>query len=234
MTKSYGKALSVLVATMLTATLAWSYVALASPGSPGKFSGNPDAGLSDAQKQAKVDSAHAADDQFLAAFVRSGEDPRSLPEAEVESWSAVPANISDAIAGADVILSGQVTAVAFRPGIGGSLPISTATVAVSTLSKGASSSLVHVTQLGGPVAWGPNGSLVHLDKDELILPGDTVTLFLKIAKDGTLRTLPGVGVYWSHGGAISAEDSNPFRDKVSLLPEAAFKTLIESAIASGH
>ena len=180
-------------------------------GSAGDKSGiNPEAGLSDSQRQALHDAAHARNSQFLHDFVAGGGDPRSLPVVLVESYGAPPLTLADALAESDAVVQGTVRGVTFADNPSGGMPLATATVDVTRKFKGAIGSVITVRQLGGPVAQGTGGALAEIDTDRLLLPGDEAILMLRIGTSGNFNTLPGAGVNLIKNGRVEAEAANPF------------------------
>lgn len=195
------------VATVVTVALGFS---LLSAGA-GTKSHPPDpwAGLSDAQKQAMVDQAHAMNVKYLQDFEARHGDPRSLPVITIDTFQGPPASFGSAAARATVVLEGVVGAVHFAAGPDGGLPRMTASVDVLRVGRGAvTGSAVLVRQPGGPVAQPDGrGALVRLAGEELILPGDHVVLLLTRPQPGVdlYRPVDGAGVYFVRNGVLAGE-----------------------------
>ncbi len=75
---------------------------------------------------------------------------------------------------------------------------------------------------GGPMDSDRGTVLAQIEVDEVMLPGDTVVLFLVTGPDGTDRVLPGAGQYRISGDQVSALHANPFAPSVSGLSVNAF------------
>jgi hypothetical protein len=172
---------------------------------------DPMAGLSPAQREAIVASAHARNDEFLRNFVAQHRDPRSLPVGWLDSYAAPPASLTAATADADLIVHGRVQNVTFERNPSGGMPISTAQVQVLDTVKGHAAQRISVGQLGGPVAKGDGGALVQFRGSELILPGDEVVLLLKQVGAGEpFRTVFGAGTYLVRNGVIAGENAEHY------------------------
>lgn len=186
---------------------------------------DPWAGFTDAEKQAQVDEAHAANDRFLANFVAEHRDPRTLRVVEVENYAGPSAGtLEEAVRESEVIIQGKVLKVGFESAQGGGMPLSTSSVEVADSLVGDAQSAIKVFQEGGPVAQGDGGALAQLDVDPILMPGDSVILFLTYdAKLGAYRTVAGVGIYVIEpDGTVRAQEGNPFRDKIDGLRTAQF------------
>lgn len=195
------------VAAALAATLA-----LAQDTGPVKTPRHdPMAGLSPAQREAIVASAHARNDEFLRNFVAQRRDPRSLPVGWLDGYAAPPASLTAAATDADLIVHGRVQNVTFERNPSGGMPISTAEVGVLDTVKGRAAQRISVGQLGGPVAKGDGGVLVQFRGSQLILPGDEVVLLLKqVAAGEPYRAVFGAGTYFVRNGVIAGENAEHF------------------------
>jgi len=224
------------LALVATAALGWASV-LAAAGGPDKSKFvNLVAGWSDEEKQALVDETHRAERDFVVEFTNSGRDPRSLSRAPIESaYIAGQKNISEAVAVAARVVHGMVTRVSYAGFDDGRPPRSTATVQIIATLKGDDVSSINVSQTGGPLpgGQGDNGTLVYLDADELLLPGDEVVLILSEAGDGTSQPLAATGIYFVRGGLIEVEALNPFGSEVAGSSRASFGQLLRKAVSSG-
>ena len=177
-----------------------------------EVAGNPEAGLSDAQREALHQAAHDRNDAFLQRFVASRQDPHSLPVVQVETYAVPPATLAQALAAASVVIEGRVSAVDFASNPSGGMPFATATVAVvRTLRGAAAPATVVVRQSGGPVAQGDGGGLAQFDVDPLLLPGDHDFLLLTaMGTTGQFRTVPGSGVMNIHvDDTVSVDGGSP-------------------------
>ncbi|HEV2415528.1 MAG TPA: hypothetical protein VGX27_12020 [Candidatus Dormibacteraeota bacterium] len=178
--------------------------------SSSKGAPDPEAGLSDSQRQAMHDAAHARNSRYLKEFVAAGRDPHSLPIVRVETYEAAPPNLGAALAAADAVVIGRVLNVTFADNPSGGMPIATATVEVTRKIRGTVGSTITIQQLGGPVATESGGALAEFDTDQLLLPGDEAILMLKL-KGGVFHPVPAAGVNLVRNGRVLAEASNPFR-----------------------
>lgn len=197
-------------------------VAIAHPSA--KDLSDPVAGLSDAEKQAFVDKAHADEFAWAQAFVASGRNLRSLKPVEYEAWAGPVTSLQEATESADLIVHAKVERAEFSISPDGGLPVARTTVRVMSAAKGtASRETILVRQLGGPILWAnqAKGGLAYLATDELILAGDEVILSLK--RDGEeYSTIPGRGIYFVRDGKVVPARSNQAGfDLAGLrLPEA--------------
>jgi hypothetical protein len=126
---------------------------------------NPDAGLTSAERLAKIEAGRARQREFFDQFVASGQDPRSLPRISVSPYSGPIASLEETVATADAIVVGTVSRQEFsRSGEG--LERSRASISVDTIIEDSTSlpdELV-IEQTGGPVL-GQNGpALFQLDR----------------------------------------------------------------------
>lgn len=177
---------------------------------------NPEAGLSDTERMALHDDAHARNVKYLNDFVTRGADPRSLPVLEILAYGAAPATAELAVKQADLIVYGKVRAVSFQARPTG-LPVTIATFEVLTATKGQAPATITVQQVGGPVAQGNGGALAQLENDPLLLSGsEAVLLLTRDATDSAVyRTVAGAGVNLVAGGGVQAQEGNPFADKIN-------------------
>jgi hypothetical protein len=222
--------LSTTVAALLLAAAAAAVMAQTGAGEK-LFPPNPWAYKSDAERQAEVDAAHQRNNDYLASFIASGQDPRSLPVAEIEAYARPLQDLPSSIAEADVIARGLVEQTTFQPNPSGGLPIALSSVRVTSIMKGKpGADTIVVRQLGGPVAGSKGGVFARLDNDESILPGDDVILFLLPTSDGAYTAQPSTGVYFVRDGRAYPERLNPFRGQLSGLAVDEASTMITSMI----
>jgi hypothetical protein len=201
-----GLLVRIALVSILTATGAVT-LALAQGAPPDKKGmPNPEAGMSDTQREAIHAETHAQNDRFLADFIAQHRDPHTLPVTWVQTYAAPPAGLQDAIRSADVIVHGRVEAVTFERNPSGGMPISTADIRVLDSVKGQAAHLISIDQAGGPVA-AEGGRLAQFDMSQLVLAGDEVVLFLQQSALGAPRfqTVYGAGVYLVENGKIAGE-----------------------------
>src|ERR1700737_3747502 len=142
------------------------FVAAAAATNTSKAGSNPEAGLSDQQRQAIHAAAHARNAKYLDEFVSSGRDPRSLPVIQVGSFGpAPPATLGAAVSSSDLVVRARVRKVTFANSPSGGMPLATATIDVIRTVKGPTAAVVQVRQLGGPVWQADGGALAQLDTD---------------------------------------------------------------------
>jgi len=215
-----------------TAGLAWALVAVTSA-SGDKFGADPWAGLSDDEKQGQVDAPHSENDRFLEEFNAAGRDPRQLARiAPIDGWAAPPATLKEAVAEANLVVVGRVTAISFARHEGGLVPRATVTLNVDATMKGDTGSQLIITQLGGPVVWADEareGRLVSVDS-ELMLPGDEV-LVLLASGGGAYSPVKAAGIYFLANGTVRPEENNPFYAEAASLGSAAWLDKVKEAIA---
>lgn len=161
---------------------------------------DPDQGLTDEQRQARNDEAHARARQFLLDFVRSGKDPHELPPLYLSDVAPAANSLEEAAKQADLIVRGRVTKTTFEPG-DGSLALATSTISIRSVIAGTASGEITVLQRGGPVPQDVGGALAQLEGDPVVLPGDEVILLL-MSQEKTFRTVPGGGVFLVTEGRI--------------------------------
>jgi len=184
-------------------------------GNPKQNLTNPEAGMTEAQRQAYQQAvqqqAQDANNKFLLDFQAKHGNLRSLPIIKVETFAAPPLSLGAASSSSTAIVVGTVSAVSFAANPSGGMPLATVTFAVERTIKGAVSGTLTVRQLGGPVAQGSTGALAEFDTDRLLIPGDHVLLMLTRDSRGMLRTEPGAGISSIDAkGRLVPENSNAF------------------------
>lgn len=224
--------LFVITAVVVAAAVAAGQIQ-AQLGEPSKQLPDPWAGLSDAQRAEIVAAAHARNDEYLQNFIRTGQDPRSLPRLEVPAYAASPPSLRDAVAESTLIGTGRVMSVNFAPNPSGGMPLATSSVALDRVVKGEPVPTLTIVQLGGPVAQETGGALAQLNNDELLLPGDDVVLFLGRDSLGEWRPLPGAGIIFIESGLAVPEASNAFGTSLKGQTKAAVVAVI-SDLARGQ
>jgi hypothetical protein len=184
-------ALSVVVIAIGLLIAASIAVAIGPVSSPVEF---PDAGLTEAERMAKVEAARERERQYVLDFEAGGADPRSLPRAYSETFAGWPSTLAEVAARADAAARGKVTQTHFGMSEDG-LHTATSTIELSKVLKGDLGASVTVEQRGGPVPQPDGaGALWALSSDPLVLPGDELVILLRLDEAGTYRTLPG-GTY---------------------------------------
>ncbi len=193
---------------------------------------NPWAGLTDAQRQADVDQAHARNVRYLQDFEARHGDPRSLPVIKVSTWQGPAPSLGSAAGQASAIVHGGVQSVRFVADPNGNLPQMIATVAVRDVGKGSvAGSTISVRQPGGPVAQpGGHGALVRLEEEELVLPGDEVVLLLtrSATSDPEYRAVYGAGIQFIRGGRFAGEAAERYG-----VAGQAYSTMWQSVTTAG-
>ncbi|HEX7158282.1 MAG TPA: hypothetical protein VF214_04685 [Edaphobacter sp.] len=205
--RPWRKFVIALVASMGLGLLVAAVAANSAPSKPGP---NPEAGMTDQQRLAIRDAAHARNAQYLNDFVAQGRDPHSLPVIQVGTYGAPVSTLNAAVSASDEIAHVRVRGVNFANDPSGGMPTATTTLDVIGSVKGASSTVLVIHQVGGPVWQAPGGALAELDTDPLLLPGDEAIVMLKRDSSGFMRPLIGVGVTFVKNGRVQAEDANPF------------------------
>jgi hypothetical protein len=189
---------------------------------------NPDAGLTSAERMAKIEAGRARQRDFFNQFVASGQDPRSLPRISVSPYSGPIASLKETVATADAIVAGTVSRQDFsRSGDG--VERSRARISVDTIIKDSTvlpDELV-IDQTGGPVLGQGGPALFQLDVDELMLKGDKGVLFLR-ASNGRIWTLPGSGIVFIQDGLAVPEASSRFAGDIRGLTLPQLLALIDA------
>lgn len=191
----------------------------------------PDLGLSDAERQARVDVAHERGRRYLLDFVASGQDPRSLPRIYYATFAATPSTIDEVVSQAALVVRGTVIETTFAFSDDG-LPTATSRVAVTVVIDGASTKEVVVEQRGGPVPQELGGALAALESDPIILPGDEVILLLRPGGGGVFRTAHG-GVYLVERGqirVIETTEESVLSAAVGDMEAVAFIQAVSAAV----
>ena len=206
-----SKFIVVLVATLCSLTFAAAVVAIAGDHSTLKpFPPNPDAGKSDAERQAAVDAGDQAEVEYVRDFVAAATDPRTLPKIAIETFGYIGySNPDEAIAGADVIVRGHVDSVGFSRSFR-QFGSATITLAVDENLKGdPGGKKIVVRQDGGPVRQEKGGALAYLAGNPILLPGDDVLILAKGSPDKGYSPLTRVGIYFVRDGRVYTPDGHP-------------------------
>jgi hypothetical protein len=128
---------------------------------------------------AEIDAGRQRAAEFTQRFIDSGCDPRSLSQqAFSHADGNPPRGLDEAIAQADLIVTGRITNTRFINGEPFN-PSAESTLAVDLTVKGTASSQITLVQSGGPVPSSDGGAIGHLEGDPVLLAGDQVILFAK-------------------------------------------------------
>jgi hypothetical protein len=210
-------------------------VSMAAAAASGKVPFNPWAGLTDQQKQAEVDKAHAENTQYLQEFQARHGDVRSLPVIKISTWAPPSSSVGVATAQANAIVHGYVETVHFTANPTGGMPEMNATVRTTDVGKGSVGSTIVVRQSGGPVAQpGGKGALLELEYEHLILPGDEVVLLLNLVpgSNSEYRLIYGPGALLIENGHFAGEAARRYGlDQRDFA--VTWKSLINPGLESG-
>ena len=190
---------------------------------PNKIPPFPDEGLSEEQRQERVDQAHTRNANWVQEFVDQGRDPRDLRVSNLQSYSPGATTLSEAREQSELIIEGRVLSTTYVPRTMPSVALSIATVEVIRVAKGlAEATSIEVLQVGGP-AWTEDGkgALVQFESDPLLLPNQRVVLLLVPAHEesakaaGLMQTVFGAGIYVVTPSGVKAPDTNAFAASVN-------------------
>lgn len=180
----------------------------------------------------QIAAARQREEQLLLDFAASGRDPRSLPRLNIEAYYPGMKSLADAVGAADLIFVGTAQGVQFAKNPSGGLPIASVTIQPREVVKGRGANpVVTLVQLGGPIPQ-PNNTiaLAQLDTDELVLSGDELVLFAQRQADGSLRAVPGSGIYIVANGRIRVRQHHPLELAVSGLSLPEFLNRVRAEI----
>ena len=180
-----------------------------------KYEANPDAGLSDAEREANIRAFKERNEKWVADFSAKKLDPRTLPLVDIETYSRGATTPEEARAQADALVEGVVVRVNYVA-TRGDVTHSSAVVSVTRSEKGETSKEIVVRQVGGPAWNNKGGELQQLEGDPLLLPNQRVVLLLRRTDvEGEYYTVYGAGVYPVIGDTLHAPHSNAFADRVT-------------------
>ncbi len=210
------------------ALAAWA--AAPDPADPKKVERNPDAGLTDQEREANIRAFKDRNAKWVADFSASKRDVRSLAQVDLQAFSTGATTIDEARSEGDALVEGVVTAVEYvAPD--GDLTESQATVRVLRRGKGQVPDEIRVIQVGGPAWSNKGGEFQQLEGDTLLLRGQRVILLLQATEvSGEFRPVYGAGVYIVNNGTVGAPRSTAFieRDRVAgRSSDAVFALLNE-------
>lgn len=215
---------------LAAATFATLRVTAAIPDAKGPVP-NPDAGLTDAQRDAKYAAGRSEFDAHYADWLAHLDPAKvqwaQLPHSEINSFSKAPLpDLPSAVHGADVIVVGTAKSIALEPSV------SRVTVTVEEAIKGAPGGSVTVYQSGGLRPTPDWTGMVVADSPSAptLVPGTRAVLFLQHRpEDDGYNVLPFVGTYVISDGVSAPLEYNPFADNVRGLSVAALKAAIQTA-----
>lgn len=167
-------------------------------------------------------------------FVASGCDVRALPTAGVGTidFAYHPQTVGEAVARADFIVTGHVTATVFKGDFQSTLNQEAyETIVVDRTLKGDVSGTVTIQQDGGPNP-GNGGLLLSAPADQVLLPGDDVLLLGIRTGPGLYRSQYPVGKYFIRSTKVYAVEGNPC-NTVDGQSVAAVATSIVASVLSG-
>ncbi len=216
------------------ATSSATPVALPSPGAaPKTIPPNPDAGLSDAEREARYAQLWSEFEQRYTAWLNdldiSKLDLRSLPRGDIMAdYEPGQPSLRGAVARADLIVVGTVSAIKPTPFSG-----TITTISVDQTFKGQSVSTVVVNQAGGlrpanqdwtgvTIAQGGNGAM--------LLPGDRAVLLLENDKRVGYYIQGFSGWYQVVCGLVHSNPGNAWGASVNGITEAAFVQQLQAAL----
>jgi hypothetical protein len=175
---------------------------------------NPDAGLTDAQRDARYSAGRGEFEARYADWIKgldvSKLDLASLPHADLNGYYLPPQpNLSAAAAAAGTIVSGVVTGI--QPRTSGS----TATLSVETAIKGAAADSIVISQAGGfqPTQDWKGAMIADAEAAPTLLPGDRVLLFVSTSAAGSdaYEVQGWTGTYRLANGRVTPLAGNPFK-----------------------
>jgi hypothetical protein len=191
---------------------------------------NPDAGLSDQERDARYSQARAEFEkryeEWKAGLDLATVDLATLPRSELMIQSAAPEpTLSAAVQAADRIIVGSVQSLRATTSAG-----TLVTLRVEQTLKGSSASTLTIRQ-GSSIEPGAdwNGMMIgDAPGDPLLLPATRVVLFLQDAPDGIPYVQAFSGIYYLEGGRVRALELNPFAPAIEGLPESDFIAQVAS------
>lgn len=197
---------------------------------------NPDAGLTDAQRNQAYEGNwqqfQTDYDRWSASLDISKIALRNLRHGQLNAASAKPEpTLARAVRAADVIVTGTVTTI--RPA---GLALTDVTLSVEAVHKGHPTPALVIRQAGGlfPEADWHGVYIVDSANAPLMLPGDRVLLFLTAGSASAPQY--GVesftGIYQIRSGVVSTVPGNPFGSGLRGLSESSFRDAIASEARS--
>jgi hypothetical protein len=194
-----------------------------------------DAGLTDAQRLQAVRDAQTQGWRCYAAWVATL-DPTTLPYStlphtgmQADFGPPTGNSLSEAKAGATLIVSGTVLSISPQTSFATKV-----TIAVTQVLKGQSGNTITITQashlepLDNSQDQWQGVLIVDAYAAPLLLPGDSVFLFLKSYPQGLGQEII-TGTYYVRLGQIQALQLNPFASQVNGQSPSDFVTAIANA-----
>ena len=193
---------------------------------------NPEAGLSDSERQALHEKSWSEFEQRYTAWLSNLDigklDLRSLPRAELTaSYEAPQPSLRAAVAMADLTVVGSVAGIRPTPFSGTEL-----TLSIEQTLKGQSQSTIVITQAGGlyptqdwtgvVIGEGGNGAF--------LLPGDRAILLLQKDERGGTYIQSSSGWYQVVSGLVNSNPLNPWSASVTGETEEAFVEQLRAAM----
>jgi hypothetical protein len=187
---------------------------------------NPDFGLSNRAIQTNHAASRAEFEQkyrsWLADFVRSGRDPRSLERLSVNAFYEPGKNsMREAVQGATLVVVAQVSKADFEAFVGTHLTVEVQSVAKGPVQPG---TIIRVLMGGGPMPTldFKGAALAIYENAPLLLPGDRALLVLEgPLASGEYYPQSWTGLYNLHQGTVRALEGSPFRSQIDGLSEEA-------------
>src|SRR5256885_3297736 len=184
---------------------------------------NPDAGQSDAQRNAHYSNLRASFDAHYAHWVANLDvstiNLNSLPHEQMNVL-VVPGQptLQAARSKADRIIIGTVDGL--KPTVSGTL----VSLSVGRSLKGVASANLTVRQASGlrPTQDWKGVYIADSPGEPLLLPGTRVELFLQISSDGVAEIQSITGMYYLTDSRVKALDLNPFAGSVNGQSESEF------------
>ena len=186
----------------------------------------------DAERMAEIDGAHQRNLDFARRFIASGCDPRSLPLRAISHLDGLPPQgLDEAIAKADLIVTGRIKGTRFAlDDSPNPFPSAESMLMVDLVLKGAAPALITLAQAGGPVPSNDGGAIGHFAGDPVLLPGDEViVLAMKRSDSDAYFALYPIGKYYVREGVVHTPDGNPC-DSIDGLAEADVLQLIRASL----
>lgn len=190
---------------------------------------NPDAGLTDTQRDQNYASARTEFEsryaQWIASLDISKVDLTAVPHVEM-NVVVLPGQptLAAAKARADIIVVGTVAGL--KPMVSGTA----VSVAVARTLKGQESSSITVRQASGfrPTPDWKGIMIADSPGEPLLLPGTRFELFLERSSDGSLEIQSVTGMYYFTPNGVKALGSSPFASSVDGQSEVQFQAVTGS------
>jgi hypothetical protein len=164
----------------------------------------------DATRIAEIEQAQKRQLEAVTRLVESGCDARNLPMVAIAHYDGdFPKTFDEALARADLVVTGHVTTTSFTVDPNSRLPRGASTLAVETTLKGRDASEITFQQEGGPMPQ-DGGIIGHFSGAPILLPGDEVLLIAQARADGGgYGSVYPMGIYFIRDGVMSVPDGSP-------------------------